>query len=249
MSNGLSGSNWSSTDLQVTDEIVASLAETLQLFSEYLSCHIHILNKFISHMRRVSTLRFERTTLIKYVKKLRFFNDVLIDFALEDALENNNHTNDLSYGIQNVASYLQKILEILDLLNFYLTQSLQKEIISKTLNEDLTLTKSSIVSIGDTFNHFVKYTQWMVESLGNKNDLLQSEVIKFALKCAEEDGTNLEETDNIFLQQVIAVQDESEYATITSQWTAILAEKLDNLKSDYSDLALKWHEKFGKTKD
>ena len=249
MSNGLADSSWSNKDLQVTDQIVGSLSEILKCFSEYLSNHIHILNKFISHMRRVSTLRFERTTLIKYVKKLRFFNDVLIEYDLNKMKAYNSSNNSLCEAIKPVAMYLEKILEVLDLMNFYLTQSLQKEIISKTLNEDLTLTESSIMAIDDTYNHFVKYTQWMVESLGNTSDLLKLEVIKFALKCAEEDGTNLEETDNIFLQQVIKVEDEQEYGELTLQWAQILQGKLEVLKVEYSKLADKWHEKFGKAKN
>lgn len=248
MSNGLADSSWSIDDLQVTEESITSLTQILQIFSEYLSNHIHVLNKYISHIRRVSTLRFERTTLIKYVKKLRFFNDVLIEYDVSQITKYNNRSGGLPEAIKPIAMYLEKILEVLDLMNFYLTQSLQKEIISKTLNDDLTFTKSSIIAIDDTYNHFVKYTQWMVESLGHKNELVQLEVIKFALKCAEEDGTNLEETDNIFLQQVIPVSDEYEYATLTAQWAGVLEMKLDTLKNEYGLLAEKWHEQFGKTK-
>ncbi|CAB4257128.1 similar to Saccharomyces cerevisiae YKL130C SHE2 RNA-binding protein that binds specific mRNAs and interacts with She3p [Maudiozyma barnettii] len=249
MSNGLTESSWSMENLQVTDEIINSLAKILQVYSDYLSSHIHVLNKFISHMRRVSTLRFERTTLIKYVKKLRFFNDVLIEYDLTKSGAYNDNIGGLSEGIKPIGMYLEKILEILDLLNFYLTQSLQKEIISKTLNEDLTLTESSIVAINDTYNHFVKYTQWMIDSLGIKSDLLQLEVIKFALKCAEEDGTDMEETENIFLHQVMPVNNEGEYALLTDQWSSVLEGKLDILKNEYASLADKWHEKFGKAKN
>ncbi|SMN18847.1 similar to Saccharomyces cerevisiae YKL130C SHE2 RNA-binding protein that binds specific mRNAs and interacts with She3p [Maudiozyma saulgeensis] len=249
MSKGLVDSSWSIENFQVTDEIINSLGKILQVYSDYLSSHIHILNKFISHMRRVSTLRFERTTLIKYVKKLRFFNDVLIEYDLSQLPKYNDNIGGLREGIKPIGMYLEKILETLDLMNFYLTQSLQKEIISKTLNEDLTLTESSIIAIDDTYNHFVKYTQWMIESLGIKNELLQLEVIKFALKCAEEDGTDMEETENIFLHQVMPVNDEYEYASITDQWASVLEGKLDVLKKEYSMLAEKWHEKFGKTKN
>lgn len=246
MSSGLEGSQWAKNNFVVTDDVVKSLGPIIQFFSEYLSSYIHVLNKFISHLRRVGTLRFERTTLIKFVKKLRFFNDTLFEFNLQSIYQFNEGSNSLYNAIKQFAMYFDKVLEVMDVLNFYLTQSLQKEIISKTLNTSLTLTDESILAIDDAYNHFVKYTQWMIESLGNHNNLLDLEVIRFTIKCAEEDGTDLETTDNIFLQEVIEVDNVEEYCTLTLQWSEVLNTKVNALKESFNELSNKWHEKFGK---
>ncbi|CCF57946.1 hypothetical protein KAFR_0D02980 [Kazachstania africana CBS 2517] len=231
--------------LSMTREIVDALSQIIPLFSKYLSSYIHLLNKFISHLRRVASLRYERTTLIKYVKKLRYFNDMLLEYDISETL---NYVS-LSDGIKPIASHFSKILEALDLLNFYFTQSLQKEIISKTLNFELTLADSCILAIDDAYNHFVKYTQWMVESIGAGSQFLDLEVVRFALKCAEEDETDLTETDNIFLQEVIEVNDEREYEHVTKQWGNVLKEKMVTLETEYTSTATKWHENFGKGKN
>lgn len=228
--------------LTVTDGIVEAVTKLIEQYSHYISSYIHVLNKFISHLRRVATLRFERTLLIKFVKKLRFFNDSLLSYDISQLYE----YTDLSLATQQLVSHFVKLLESFDLLNFFITQSLQKEIISKTLNSDLTLSDESIVAMDDTYNHFVKCTQWMVESLNGYNPLFDLEVVNFALKCAEEDKTDLVSSDNIFLHDIILVENESQYTEVALEWVDVLVTKVTNLETEFDKLADKWHEKFGK---
>ncbi|CAI4044590.1 hypothetical protein SKDZ_11G0850 [Saccharomyces kudriavzevii ZP591] len=240
-------------DIKVSPEICELIEQILGLLSRYLSSYIHVLNKFISHLRRVATLRFERTTLIKFVKKLRFYNDCVLNYNAEDLHEGKDeldlNTDSLDKVVLPVASMFVKCVETFDLLNYYLTQSLQKEIISKTLNEDLTLTAESILAIDDSYNHFVKFSQWMIESLCRGSNLLDIEVVQFAIKCADEDGTNTGETDNIFLQEILPVDSEEEFQTLSAAWHSILESKLNTLDEEFDVVAAKWHDKFGKLKN
>lgn len=240
--------------LYLDENIVKALIDASQLLSEYLNSYIHLLNRFISHLRRVNTMRFERTTLIKFVKKLRFFNECVLQFDPAGLLP--NETNDdehdiipnLEQGIKPFASFYIKSLECIDLLNYYFTKSLQKEIISKTLNEALTLPTVAVERIDDSYNHFVKFAQWMVESLRIDDPLFDLEVIQFCLKCAEEDQKDPENSDNIFLQEVIPVLDEKEYCTLMEDWVGILRNKLFTMNSEFDNTANEWHRKFGKIK-
>ena len=63
--------------LLISKEILQSVDEIKKVYFTYISHYIDYLNGIISLQRRVSTLRFERMTLIKYVKKLRFLNEML----------------------------------------------------------------------------------------------------------------------------------------------------------------------------
>ncbi|EJS42949.1 she2p [Saccharomyces arboricola H-6] len=241
-------------DIEVSPGICELVEQILGLLSRYLSSYIHVLNKFISHLRRVATLRFERTTLIKFVKKLRFYNDCVLNYNASDLINEDTHELDpsrdsLDKVIQPVASMFVKCVETFDLLNYYLTQSLQKEIISKTLNEDLTLTTESILAIDDSYNHFVKFSQWMIESLRIGSNLLNLEVVQFAMKCADEDGINTGETDNIFLQEILPVNSEEEFQSLSAAWHSILDGKLNTLDLEFDSVAAKWHDKFGKLKN
>lgn len=241
-------------DIKVTPGTCELVEQILALLSRYLSSYIHVLNKFISHLRRVATLRFERTTLIKFVKKLRFYNDCVLsynasEFINEGKNELDPEADSFDKVILPIASMFVKCVETFDLLNYYLTQSLQKEILSKTLNEDLTLTAESILAIDDTYNHFVKFSQWMIESLRIGSNLLDLEVVQFAIKCADEDGTNIGETDNIFLQEILPVNSEEEFQTLSAAWHSILDGKLGALDEGFDVVATKWHDKFGKLKN
>nr|AFV15311.1 TG-She2 [Cloning vector pRS416 pRS-TG-She2]AFV15320.1 TG-She2 [Cloning vector YCplac22 YCp-TG-She2] len=241
-------------DIKVTPGTCELVEQILALLSRYLSSYIHVLNKFISHLRRVATLRFERTTLIKFVKKLRFYNDCVLsynasEFINEGKNELDPEADSFDKVILPIASMFVKCVETFDLLNYYLTQSLQKEILSKTLNEDLTLTAESILAIDDTYNHFVKFSQWMIESLRIGSNLLDLEVVQFAIKCADEDGTNIGETDNIFLQEILPVNSEEEFQTLSAAWHSILDGKLSALDEEFDVVATKWHDKFGKLKN
>ncbi|CCC66988.1 hypothetical protein NCAS_0A04300 [Naumovozyma castellii] len=231
--------------LYITEDIVVALTKAIELHSVYFSNHINILNKFIGHLRKVSTLRFERTTLIKFVKKLRFFNDSLLKFDISSYLVE----EDLSALLIPLGSFFIKCLETFDLLNYYFTQSLQKEIIAKTLNTNLNLSTDTIIIMDDTYNHFIKFSQWLIESLELESPLLNMEIIEFSRKCAIEDGTQQEETDNIFLQEVVPVDDEEEFESLANQWTQILEQKLEILQEEFEETASNWHENFGKFKN
>ncbi|CCD25019.1 She2p NDAI_0E02030 [Naumovozyma dairenensis CBS 421] len=232
--------------LRVTDEIITSLTSIIELYVEYVTHNIQLLNKFIGHMRRVSTLRFERTTLIKFVKKLRFYNESLQNINIK---EYTSAHDDLSFIVVFFGSFSIKFLETLDLLKYFFTESLQKEILSKTLNSDLTLSSETILNMDITYNHFVKFTQWMIESINLQNNLLSLEIIEFTLKCAAEDGTSPEETDNIFLQQVATVEDEEEYQYLMDQWSQVLREKVQVLEDSFEVDAAVWQENLGKIKN
>lgn len=228
--------------------IVLCRQDISSMFSRYISNYVHFLNKFIGHLRRVGSLKFERTALIKFVKKLRFLHESLISFNVTTGIADPS-SGDLRQANVPLASFCLKCLELMDVLNFYLTQPLQKEIISKTLNTDLTLSEDCIAGIEDTYNHFVKYTQWTIESLGIDDPLLHIEVVQFARKCAVEDNINMEETGDIFLQEVETVDDEEEYVNLSSEWTNVLGSKLDTLQVYYDDVMMHWQDKFDRKKD
>lgn len=234
--------------LDVTPEVIKIFKEHVAVFSKYLSCYIHALNKFIGFLRKVSSLRFERTVLIKYVKKLRFLNDSLTSYSFDSEFPNTSNTS-LGEAVKPLAAFLLKGIELLDLLNYFLTQPLQKEIISKTLNSDLNLSEECIVTIEDTYNHFVKFAQWMIESLQIENSFYQIEVVQFTRKCAIEDGVDLENTDNIFLQQVVPVTDTEEYEVIAEEWAHILTDKTLQLEIKFNENVVNWQNKFEKKKD
>lgn len=234
-------------DLVMTPDITEALYDIIDIFSTYISSYIHLLNKFISHLRRVGSMKYERTMLIKYVKKFRFFNDSLVAYK-ENMSVFNWEGDSLRISIAPLMNMFVKVLEILDLLNFYFTQALQKELISKTLNFDLTLSDECKISIEDTYNHFAKYAQWSFGSLGTQLLLGQLEVINFALKCAEENEEDVAESDNIFLHDVELSTSEEDYAFVTKGWSNVLNNKIALLESQFSQMAIKWHEKFGKRK-
>lgn len=234
--------------LELTPEVLGILKGHTTVFSKYLSCYIHTLNKFIGFLRKVSSLRFERTALIKYVKKLRFINDSLTAYNF-DAEFSDPYNTHLDEAVKPLASFLLKSIELLDLLNYFLTQPLQKEIISKTLNNELTLSEECIVAVEDTYNHFVKFAQWMIESLQIENTFFQIEVVQFTRKCAIEDGIDLENTDNIFLQEVVPVADTEEYEVIAEEWAHILDDKTLNLEAKFNENVINWQNKFDKKKE
>lgn len=241
------GSQVELIDLVMTPEITEALYEIIDIFSTYISSYIHLLNKFISHLRRVGSMKYERTMLIKYVKKFRFFNDSLVTYKENMSIFNWDGES-LRISIAPLMNMFVKILEVLDLLNFYFTQALQKEIVSKTLNFDLTLSDECKISIEDTYNHFAKYVQWSFGSLGTQLLLAQLEVINFAMKCAEENDEDAAESDNIFLHDVELSTSEEDYTFVTQGWSNVLNNKIALLESQFSQMAIKWHEKFGKKK-
>lgn len=236
--------------LVITEDIQFALGSILNTFSQYLSSQIHVLNKFISHLRRVGALTYERTNLIKFVKKLRYFNDCL-QYSKNTIFQDTHIGDPLEAAVVPIASEFAKILEIMDLLKFVFTNSLQKEIISKTLNFDLTISDECIEVIEDTYKIFVKYTQWMLESIDAQTNLTCLEVVSSALKFAaedQEDADNGGETDNIFVQEIIQVGNSVEYCTLTADWDKVLRAKLIGLEIQFENATANWQEKFAKKK-
>ncbi|SCW00688.1 LAFE_0C09758g1_1 [Lachancea fermentati] len=223
------------------ETVLKSLQVAAQTYSNYISAYIDVLNKYIGHQRRVSTLRFERATLIKFVKKLRFFNEYLYTL---DYVEIESGDKNLVRIVTSLASFFIRCLEMLDLLNYYLTQSLKNETISKTLNKDLTVSEDCIAYIEDTYRHFVKFTQWMVESLNLKSADLSVEIVQFARKCAKEDGLNTEDTEEILLQEINLVSDVDEYQELLDEWCRLLTEKYMTLNAAFENEATYWSEVF-----
>lgn len=236
--------------LVLTYDIQSSLESVVEVFSQYISSYIHVLNKLISHLRRVGALKYERTNLIKFVKKLRYFNDTL-QTQKSQLFHDTIVGSPLGDSVTPICAEFSKILEVMDLLNFIFTQSLQKEIIAKTLNFDLTISEECINAIETSYNLFVKYAQWMAESIDANTPLTQLEVVSFALRCAEEDrdeNDDSNETDNIFVQEIIRVQDVTEYLEVTNDWNSLLQSRLKMLESHFDDEANKWQDKFAKKK-
>ncbi|CAL9736790.1 SWI5-dependent HO expression protein 2 [Monosporozyma servazzii] len=236
--------------LVITEDIQFALESILNTFSQYLSSQIHVLNKFISHLRRVGALTYERTNLIKFVKKLRYFNDCL-QYSKSTIFQDSHVGDPLDAVVVPIANEFSKILEIIDLLKFIFTNSLQKEIISKTLNFDLTISEDCIEVIEDTYKIFVKYTQWMLESIDAQTNLTCLEVVSSALKFAaedQEDTHNGGETDNIFVQEIIQVENSLEYCTLTADWDKVLGAKLIELEIQFEIATANWQEKFTKKK-
>ena len=230
----------------LTPDLIQSFNQINDVLSVYISNYVHMLNKFIGILRKVSSLRFERNTLIKYVKKLRFFNDTLANYSFPDSQLAEDQL--LKEKVKELGAFYLKVLEILDILNYFLTQSLQSEIISKTLNQNLTLNDTAIVSIEETYNHFIKCVQWMMESLLIDDILLQIEVVQFSFRCAIEDEVDLEQTDDIFLQQVIPVESLQEYEDISFEWEQILSNLVNKLNVEFQSAVNKWQETSEKKK-
>lgn len=67
--------DFSPQDSLIDLETYNSLSEILMCHSFYISTYIQLLNKYINLIKRVSTLKNERNLMIKFVKKLRFFNN------------------------------------------------------------------------------------------------------------------------------------------------------------------------------
>ncbi|CAR22484.1 She2p [Lachancea thermotolerans CBS 6340] len=223
------------------ENVLKSLQLAIQSYSNYLSSYIDALNKYISHQRRVSTLRFERATLIKYVKKLRFFNEELMSM---DMVQQYRGGNLIKTAVCSLASFFIRCLEVMDLLNYYLTQSLKNETISKTLNRDLVVSEDCVVFLESTYRHYVKFTQWMLEALDIHDATLTVEVLQFARKCAKEDGLDLEETDDILLQEVGVVSSASEYQELLDEWCLVLSEQYMGLTKAFEAETTRWSEIF-----
>ncbi|KAH3899711.1 She2p SCDLUD_003996 [Saccharomycodes ludwigii] len=281
-----------SRDLELTVELIDNLQEIINIHSSYLSDYINLLNRYINYLKKISSLKNERTTLIKYVKKLRYFNNYYTfdeqiyskggsnnnnqdqnnvsrndvqdytdigggqngsEYEYNYAPDVNESSNNITYGkltpvIRRISGFNVKVLEILDLLNFQITQSLRNEILSKTLNYDIVLTDVSITDLEDTFRHFVKFNQWFVESLELRGSdpftldkSIAIEIVEIARKCAIEDGVDLENSGDILLQEFDVVSDEHEYCLVMKEWGKMLQGKLQKFNDVVERTSSQWH--------
>ncbi|AAS52377.1 AEL307Cp [Eremothecium gossypii ATCC 10895] len=232
--------------LQITGKILQLTEEVIQEQANYISRYIDFLNKYINYQRKVSTLRFERATLIKYVKKLRFLNDFLYTYNADV----NMITEPLQKLVRPLGSFFIRYLEIIDLLNYYLTQSLRNETISKTLNQDLVLSQECIAMADKTYRVYVKFVQWFIESSSSvTTGDLTMEIVQFTRKCAVEDGIDLGETDDVLLQEVQLVTSSEEFEDLLEKWQQVLHFQCADLDDTFNDNIRHWSELFDKKKE
>ncbi|AGO10205.1 AaceriAEL307Cp [[Ashbya] aceris (nom. inval.)] len=232
--------------LQITGKILQLTEEVIQEQANYISRYIDFLNKYINYQRKVSTLRFERATLIKYVKKLRFLNDFLYTYNADV----NMITEPLQKLVRPLGSFFIRYLEIIDLLNYYLTQSLRNETISKTLNQDLVLSQECIAMADKTYRVYVKFVQWFIESSSSvTTGDLTMEIVQFTRKCAVEDGIDLGETDDVLLQEVQLVTSSEEFEDLLEKWQQVLHFQCADLDDTFNDNVKHWSELFDKKKE
>ncbi|AEY96674.1 FAEL307Cp [Eremothecium gossypii FDAG1] len=232
--------------LQITGKILQLTEEVIQEQANYISRYIDFLNKYINYQRKVSTLRFERATLIKYVKKLRFLNDFLYTYNADV----NMITEPLQKLVRPLGSFFIRYLEIIDLLNYYLTQSLRNETISKTLNQDLVLSQECIAMADKTYRVYVKFVQWFIESSSSvTTGDLTMEIVQFTRKCAVEDGIDLGETDDVLLQEVQLVTSSEEFEDLLEKWQQVLHFQCADLDDIFNDNIRHWSELFDKKKE
>ncbi|AET40499.1 She2p Ecym_6105 [Eremothecium cymbalariae DBVPG len=232
--------------LQITETILELTEQVLQQQASYISRYIDFLNKYINYQRKVTTLRFERATLIKYVKKLRFLNDFLYNYKPDFSTIG----NPLQNLVKPLGSFFIRYLEIIDLLNYYLTQSLRSETISKTLNQDLVLSPGSIAMVDKTYRVYVKFVQWFIESSSSvTTGDLTMEVVQFTRKCAMEDGIDLGETDDVLLQEVQLVTSSEEFEDLLDKWKQVLSFQCTDLDDTFNENVKHWSQLFDKRKD
>ncbi|CCH62725.1 hypothetical protein TBLA_0I00670 [Henningerozyma blattae CBS 6284] len=216
-----------STNLQ------SSLSDNVRVFVHYIDCYVGFLNKYIGLLRRQQCLRFERSVVIKFVKKMRFVSNSLVEFRTKLDTNQLDESIDSEQLIVLIGSQYLKFIEILDLLTYYLTQPLSNETIIKTLNSNYIIPPECVTVFEDTNNHILKFIQWFLESININDSFLKSEVIQFALKWAREDEVDLEFTKNMFLQEIIQVDDIEEYEELLIDWTNILVEKVSSLRESF----------------
>ncbi|KAL6949523.1 hypothetical protein ACO0OE_001616 [Hanseniaspora uvarum] len=73
--NYQSMNDFSPKDSFIDLETYNSISEILMCHSIYISTYIQLLNKYINLIKRATALKNERNLMIKFVKKLRFFNN------------------------------------------------------------------------------------------------------------------------------------------------------------------------------
>ncbi|KAL6926105.1 hypothetical protein ACO0SA_002429 [Hanseniaspora valbyensis] len=255
-----------------------SIAELLLSHSVYISTYIQLLNKYINLIKKVSSLKNERNLLIKFVKKLRFFNNYYYFKELIYVPENiekseykilNQTFSELSINLQELQDEKQllqqktieqfhdddfkpsvsigsiltrivtsnsKLLELIEILNFIITNSLKNEIMSKTLNEKLLISDELNTTISHVYCIFIKFNQWMIEALkiDNSNGNLDIELLELVVKNDTNNNMHikLSEDDELLLQEVDECVDISEFNTIIWQWCDVIRNLLKTFDNE-----------------
>ncbi|AMD21797.1 HFL059Cp [Eremothecium sinecaudum] len=216
-------------ELFITEKILGLTKDVVSKHDAYLDCYIRLLNGYINTQRKAKTLVNERTCLIKYVKKLRFLERYLSSYEPDNSLIGDQ----LQRLVAQLASFFIRYLEIIDLLNYYLSQALKKEIIAKTLNTDLVLDSTCITIMDKTFLLYVKFVQWFVESCSPvvENDLT-IEIIQFTKMCAL-DEPDEQDSDNILLQEVEFVTSSEEFEKHLVKWCDLLDQQCKEVRAAF----------------
>ncbi|OBA28743.1 hypothetical protein HANVADRAFT_51208 [Hanseniaspora valbyensis NRRL Y-1626] len=255
-----------------------SIAELLLSHSVYISTYIQLLNKYINLIKKVSSLKNERNLLIKFVKKLRFFNNYYYFKELIYVPENiekseykilNQTFSELSNNLQELQDEKQllqqktfeqfhddgfkpnvsigsilirivtsntKLLELIEILNFIITNSLKNEIMSKTLNEKLLISDELNTTISHVYCIFIKFNQWIIEALkiDNSNGNLDIELLELVGKNDTNNNMHikLSEDDELLLQEVDECVDISEFNTIIWQWCDVIRNLLKTFDNE-----------------
>lgn len=259
-----------------------AISELLLSHSVYISTYIQLLNKYINLIKRVSTLKNERNLLIKFVKKLRFFNnyyyfkeliyvpetinknefkilestfsevssnlqelqaekDLIQKIAIE-ALDEEGFQSGASVGsiLTRIVTSNCKLLEVIEILNFLLTNFLKNEINSKTLNEKLVLSEEINKTMSHVYCIFIKFNQWIIEALklDNINGNLDIELLEMVIKNDVNSNINIQlsEDDALLLQEVDECVDVSEFSTIVWQWCDVIRSLLKNFDEEIENV-------------
>lgn len=259
-----------------------AISELLLSHSVYISTYIQLLNKYINLIKRVSTLKNERNLLIKFVKKLRFFNNYYYFKELIYVPEtvNKNEYKILESNFSEISSNLQelqaekdllqkiaigvldkegfqsgasigsilnriitsncKLLEVIEILNFLLTNFLKNEIITKTLNDRLVLSEELNKTMSHVYCIFIKFNQWIIEALklDNMNGNLDIELLELVIKNDANSNINIQlsEDDALLLQEVDECVDISEFSTIVWQWCDVIRSLLKRFDADIENV-------------
>ncbi|XBW37231.1 hypothetical protein QEN19_002814 [Hanseniaspora menglaensis] len=259
-------------------ETYNSISELLLSHSVYISTYIQLLNKYINLIKKASSLKNERNLLIKFVKKLRFFNnyyyfkeliyvpenldhsvfkilqtsfiesssnlqelqsekDLLQQITIEN-FQNENFKSKVTLEtiLTRVVLSNNKLLEVIEILNFVITNTLKNEVMSKTLNENLTISDNLNKTMSHVYCIFVKFNQWITEALKleNSNGNMDNELLELVLRNETNNTGNniLSEDDELLLQEIDECQNVGEFNQIVWQWCDIIRNLLRKFDED-----------------
>ncbi|KAL6933667.1 hypothetical protein ACO0R3_001439 [Hanseniaspora guilliermondii] len=147
---------------------------------------------------------------------------------ISSLLAKGNRAADETVGncLTRIISQNCKLLEIIELTNFMVNSSLKQEILSKTLNEKLVLTKEFIDSMSHVYCIFVKFNQWMVEclNLNRVHGNLDIELLELVLKNELNQNINIQvsEEDDLLLQGVDQCKTLKDFNSLAWEWCEVV---------------------------